>query len=106
MAVTKPSRPRGRYWILFWLLLFLGAAGALVARQGAALRVAGELRTLEADRQALEARRAELDQRIRSATSLPVLLPKVQRSLGLTNPADSQSTLIGMPSPKTPDRTP
>ncbi|MEO8449010.1 MAG: hypothetical protein ABI647_04410 [Gemmatimonadota bacterium] len=104
--MTKKSRPKGRYWILFWLLLFLGAAGALVARQGAALRVAGELRTLEADRQALEARRAELDQRIRSATSLPVLGPKVQRSLGLGNPTDSQTSWIVIPPLKTPDRTP
>ena len=108
MEVTNSqARPKGRYWILFWLLLFLGAAGIIVARQGAALRVAADLRQLQADRQALEARRAELEQRIRTATSLTVLLPKMQHSLGLVLPADSQYTHLGLPSPKArDDRTP
>ena len=51
---------------------------------------------------ALEARRAELERRIRVASSRQVLVPLAERTLGLHEPADSEFTLL--PVPPSPDR--
>ena len=76
----------GRFWVAFWLALFLAVAMAVVARQQAALGTARELGRLRTQRAALEARKAELDRRITTTSSVEVLLPKVAR-LGLGLPA-------------------
>jgi hypothetical protein len=99
------SRAKGRYWIIFWLALFLGTASLVVARQKAALDVATDLRKLREDRVALEARRADLERRIRVGSSIGVILPKVSQSAGLGMPADSQYTRLGVsPAPNRPSR--
>ena len=87
---------RGRHWFALWLLLALGALWAIVARNTAAHDAADELRTLRAARATLEGRRAELERRIRTATSRAVLLPRAQR-LGLRLPADSEIVLFPVP---------
>lgn len=87
---------RGRHWIVGWLLLFLGVTTLVVVRDTVSLRAAGRLRALRAERMALEARRAEREQRLRDAMSRPVLVPKAE-GLGLHLPADSEYVRIAAP---------
>jgi hypothetical protein len=99
-------RLKGRHWMILWLLIFLGGALAVVARQTAALRTARRLHDLREERGNLEARRADLERRIRLASSRQVLVPVAERSLGLHEPADSEFVLFVVPEPATagPDR--
>jgi len=83
--------------MLLWLLIFLGAAVAVVARQTAALQTARELQDLREERRSLEARRAELERRIRLASSRQVLVPMAKRTFGLHEPADSEFVLFPLP---------
>ena len=92
-------RLKGRHWVGLWLLAFLCAAVAVVARQAAAFGVARRLHALREERSGLEARRAELERRIREASSRPVLVPRVARTLGLQQPADSEFVLFAVPAP-------
>jgi cell division protein FtsB len=94
-------RLKGRHWMILWLLIFLGGALAVVARQTAALRTARRLHDLREERGNLEARRADLERRIRLASSRQVLVPVAQRSLGLHEPADSEFVLFVVPAPAT-----
>ena len=58
-------RLKGRHWVLLWLLIFLGGALLVVARQTVAFRTARQLHDLREERSNLEARRAELERRMR-----------------------------------------
>ncbi|MBI1967108.1 MAG: hypothetical protein HYS40_03885 [Gemmatimonadetes bacterium] len=87
---------KGRHWIATWLLLVLTALWAVVARQTSALSAARELTEFRAGRATLEGRRADLERRIRVATSRAVLVPRAQR-LGLRAPADSEIVLLPVP---------
>lgn len=88
---------KGRHWVLLWLFIFLGGAVAVVARQTAALQTARRLQDLREERRNLEARRAELERRIRLASSRQVLVPLAERTFGLHEPADSEFVLFAMP---------
>ena len=88
---------KGRHWVLLWLFIFLGGAVAVVARQTAALQTARRLHDLREDRRNLEARRAELERRIRLASSRQILVPLAERTFGLHEPADSEFVLFPMP---------
>jgi cell division protein FtsB len=88
---------KGRHWVLLWLFFFLGGAVAVVTRQTAALNTARRLRDLREERGTLEARRAELERRIRVASSRQVLVPKARRTFGLHEPADSEFVLFRIP---------
>lgn len=90
-------RPKGRHWVLLWLLIFLGGALVVVARQTAALQTARRLHYLREERSHLEARRAELERRIRVASSREVLVPIARRAFGLHEPADSEFILFPVP---------
>ena len=90
-------RLKGRHWVLLWLLVFLGGALIVVGRQTAAFRTARRLRDFREERSNLEARRADLERRIRVGSSRQVLLPKAKRSLGLHEPADSEFVLFALP---------
>jgi hypothetical protein len=92
-------RLKGRHWVVLWLLIFLGGAVAVVARQTAGFRTARRLHDLREERSGLEARRAELERRIRIASSRQVLVPVAERSLGLHEPADSEFVLFVVPPP-------
>jgi cell division protein FtsL len=97
------TRLKGRHWVLLWLLVFLGGALLVVARQTAAFRTAQRLRDLREERSALEARRADLERRIRVASSRQVLVPIAKRALGLHEPADSEFVLLVVPGPAGPE---
>jgi hypothetical protein len=88
---------KGRHWVLLWLLIFLGGAVAVVTRQTAALRTARRLHDLREERGNLEARRAELERRIRVASSRQILVPMAKRMFGLHEPADSEFVLFPVP---------
>jgi hypothetical protein len=88
---------KGRHWVLLWLLIFLGGAVAVVTRQTTALRTARLLHDLRVERGSLEARRAELERRIRVASSRQVLVPMAERTFGLHEPADSEFVLFPVP---------
>ena len=92
-------RIKGRHWVLLWLLIFLGGALLVVARQTVAFRTARQLHDLREERTNLEARRAELERRIRVASSRQVLVPIAQRALGLHEPGDSEFVLFAVPAP-------
>jgi len=85
---------KGRYWTLLWLLLFLGVALTVVSRQREAFATAARLSRLGEDRTALDARRADLEQQIRTATSRAVLVPRAERALGLQLPGSGNSTTL------------
>jgi hypothetical protein len=90
-------RLKGRHWVLLWLLIFLGGAVAVVTRQTVALHTAQRLQELREERGNLEARRAELERRIRIASSRQVLVPVAKRRFGLHEPADSEFVLFPIP---------
>ena len=90
-------RLKGRHWLTFWLLVFLGVLLAVAARQSAGFRTARRLRDLREQRTTLEARRADLERRIRFASSRQVLIPIAERELGLHLPSDSEFTLLVLP---------
>jgi cell division protein FtsB len=92
-------RIKGRHWVFLWLLIFLGGALIVVARQTVAFRTARQLHDLREERSTLEARRAELERRIRLGSSRQVLVPIAQRALGLHEPADSEFVLFSIPAP-------
>lgn len=97
-------RLKGRHWVLLWLLIFLGGALMVVARQTAAFRTARRLHDLRDERSSLEARRADLERRIRVASSRQVLVPIVERTLRLHEPADSEFVLFAVPVLPAPER--
>ena len=88
---------KGRHWLMFWLLVFLCVLLAITTRQTAGFRTARRLHDLREERLTLEARRADLERRIRLASSRQVLVPMVQRELGLHEPADSEFVLFVLP---------
>ena len=90
-------RIKGRHWVLIWLALFLGVAGAVIARTSASYRIARELTRLREERASLEARRAELERRIRAASSRQVLSDRATRA-GLRQPEGSEFVLFPRPS--------
>jgi hypothetical protein len=90
-------RLKGRHWLMLWLLIFLCVLVAITTRQTEGFRTARRLRDLREERMALEARRGELERRIRAASSRQVLVPIVERALGLHEPADSEFVLFAVP---------
>ena len=87
---------RGRHYLMLWLLLFLMVAVGVVARQSSAISAATRLRQLREERATLEARRADLERRIREASSRRSL-GRLAESLGLHEPADSEITPLLLP---------
>ncbi|MGB7212683.1 MAG: hypothetical protein WBC97_08645 [Gemmatimonadales bacterium] len=85
---------KGRHWVMLWLVVFLAVAGVVVARSTAGLSTARALGDAREQRAALEARRGDLERRIREASSRQVLIPRVEASLGLHLPSDSDFVLF------------
>lgn len=90
-------RLKGRHWLMLWLIIFLGVLVAITTRQTAGFRTAGQVRELREQRMALEAQRGDLERRIRAGSSRQVLVPIVERALGLHEPADSEFVLFDLP---------
>ena len=92
---------KGRHWVMIWLMAFLVAAGSVVARQTAALRIARALNQTRDTLSSLQSRRADYERRIRQAASRSVLVPRAQ-ALGLRRPADSEIVIQPVPDTSAP----
>jgi hypothetical protein len=90
-------RLKGRHWLMLWLIIFLGVLVAITTRQTAGFSTGRRVRELREQRLALEAQRGDLERRIRAGSSRQVLVPIVQRALGLHEPADSEFVLFSVP---------
>lgn len=90
-------RLKGRHWLILWLIIFLCVLVAITTRQTAGFRTARTVRELREERLSLEARRADLERRIRMASSRQVLVPIAERLLGLHEPSDSEFALLALP---------
>lgn len=90
-------RLKGRHWLFVWLIVFLCMLVAITTRQTAGFRTARAVRELREERLSLEARRADLERRIRVASSRQVLVPMAERLLGLHEPSDSEFALFALP---------
>ena len=84
---------------MLWLIVFLCVLLAVASRQTSGFRTARRLRELREERTSLEARRGELERRIREASSRQVLVPLAERALGLHQPSDSEFVLFVLPTP-------
>lgn len=93
MTARRAKKGTGRYWVAFWLCDLPGRCRRVLLRQKAAFDTAGRLRQLKEARGALEARQAELERRIRMASTAEALAPKVAK-LGLAVPPDTASTIL------------
>jgi hypothetical protein len=78
---------KGRHWAAVWLL----------ARQTSAIRAARDLAALREEHANLAGHGAELERRIRAATSRAVLLRRARGRLGLRLPADTEIILLPAP---------
>ena len=88
---------KGRHWLVIWLVVFVCVLLAIATRQSSGFRTARTLGELREERMALEARRAELERRIRVASSRQVLVPIAEKVLGLHQPSDSEFTFLPVP---------
>lgn len=79
---------------MLWLVLFLGVAVAVNARQASAHNLAGQVGTLRERRSALEAEQAALEREIRLATSRKVLGQRAETELGLHHPLNGELQVI------------
>ena len=93
--MARRTSRTGRYWVAFWLGLFLSVAMVVVARQQAAIKVAGRLTKLRTKRSELDARRAGVVGQISSAASKEILGPKVAK-IGLFPAPDSASSILNV----------
>ena len=87
---------------MLWLLLFLAVAGLVVTRQTAAIQTARRLTLLREERTAVEAKRAEIERRIRELSGRQALGKKVERDLDLHQPSDSEFILFPVPAVERP----
>jgi hypothetical protein len=88
---------KGRHWAAVWLLAFLAVAWIVIARQTSAIRAARALTALREEHANLAGHSAELERRIRVATSRAVLVRRARAALGLRLPADTEIILLPAP---------
>ena len=72
---------KGRHWVVLWLVVGFGTLFSVTARQQRGYATAQQLRAARDERAALEARRGEMERRIRQASSRQVLVPRASASL-------------------------
>lgn len=89
---------KGRHWVMLWLAFFLLVAAVVQVRQTASIQMARRVAALRQERANLEARQADIERRIRDASSRPVLGRKAQVDLGLHFPRDSEQAPLPLPS--------
>ena len=89
-------RPRGRLWVVLWLVFVLGILFWVVARQTSSVMAAAELDSLRVERSDLESQRTELIRRVRQAGSRNVLGERAER-MGLRSAVDSEIVILAAP---------
>jgi len=93
-ARASRSRAGGRSLIALVLLGFLLLATGVIARRTYGISQARRLRSLEQQRDALDASRVRLLAEIRDAASRARLMPLAQQRLHMYVPADSQVIIL------------
>ncbi len=88
---------KGRHWVMLWLALFLFVATVVQLRQTASIRMARRVAALRQERTNLEAKEADLQRRIRDASSRAVLGRKAVVDLQLHFPRDSEQAPLPLP---------
>lgn len=88
---------KGRHWVMFWLVVALITSGSITARQSWSVATVRQLQAARDERSSLEARRGELERRIRQASSRQVLVPRAEANLGLHEPAANEITVLVIP---------
>lgn len=89
---------RGRHLFFLWLLAVCTAAWLVIWRQTASFRLARALEETRNERLILQGRAADLQRRIRAASSRDQLIPRSAR-LGLREAKDSEIFRIPPPPP-------
>jgi len=92
-------RVKGRVWIGVWLAFGLAMFAWVVARDTAGFVAAGELEELRNRHSVLQAERASLLRRVRTAESRDVLSARAA-ALGLRMPADSEIVFLQTDEPE------
>jgi hypothetical protein len=90
---------RGRHMFFFWLLAVCTALWLVIWRQTASFRLARALDETRSQRTMLQGRTADLQRRIRAASSRDELIPRAAR-LGLREAKDSE--IFRIPPPLAP----
>ena len=90
---------RGRHMFFFWLLAVCTALWLVIWRQTTSLRLARALEETRSQRTMLQGRTADLQRRIRAASSRDELIPRAAR-LGLREAKDSE--IFRIPPPPAP----
>lgn len=90
---------RGRHMFFFWLLAVCTALWLVIWRQTASFRLARALDETRSQRTMLQGRTADLQRRIRAASSRDELIPRAGR-LGLREAKDSE--IFRIPPPLAP----
>jgi len=83
------AAPRGRFWLVLWLIFALGILAWVNTRQTSSVLLARDLRAARARHAAAEAEWTQLQQRLREAESRSILIPRAER-MGLRLPADTE----------------
>lgn len=90
---------RGRHMFFFWLLAVCTALWLVIWRQTTSFRLARALDETRSQRTMLQGRTADLQRRIRAASSRDELIPRAAR-LGLREAKDSE--IFRIPPPPAP----
>ena len=90
---------RGRHLFFFWLLAVCTALWLVIWRPPASFRLARALDETRSQRTMLQGRTADLQRRIRAASSRDALIPRAAR-LGLREAKDSE--IFRIPPPLAP----
>jgi hypothetical protein len=88
---------KGRHWVAIWLTGFLVVAASVVWRQTEALQTATALRALQDTLGAMETDKAAAIADVRRARSSAVLVPLVERRLGMRRAQDSEIVILQRP---------
>jgi uncharacterized protein involved in exopolysaccharide biosynthesis len=86
-------RVRGRYLVVAWTAVFLAAVGAIVLRTRAGFRMQERVTALTDSIQAVGAIHDDVETKVATLKSRPVLAPKVE-ALGLRFASDSELRLL------------
>ena len=84
---------RGRYLVIAWTAVFLAAVGAIVFRTRAGFEMQQRVVRLNDRIQVVEGIRGDVEAKVASLQSRPVLAPKVE-ALGLRFASDTEFRLL------------
>jgi hypothetical protein len=94
MAKKPVTARRGRTWVALALAAFVIVAAGVIQRRVLGIRQGQQIRTLEDQLQAAEARRVKLASDVDDARSLGHLRPILVNKLGMRSPEETPTVLL------------